>query len=152
ARGAPPRRGALAPRARGRGLQRRLHRAAAERLRARAAAAAPGRARRDGADDPRRDRRRVAPLAVQRGGAERVPVRCRAAAPAGRERQPRQPAGGLLMARFGAWSTLPTTLAVEALARSGAEFVGLDAQHGAHGFEDLVAAIQLLDALGVESL
>jgi 4-hydroxy-2-oxoheptanedioate aldolase len=56
------------------------------------------------------------------------------------------------MARFGAWSTLPTTLAVEALARSGAEFVGLDAQHGAHGFEDLVAAIQLLDALGVESL
>jgi 4-hydroxy-2-oxoheptanedioate aldolase len=56
------------------------------------------------------------------------------------------------MARFGAWSALPGTLAVEALARSGAEFVGLDAQHGAHGFDDLVRAIQLLDVLGVESL
>lgn len=56
------------------------------------------------------------------------------------------------MARFGSWSTLPSSLAVEALARSGADFIGLDAQHGALGFEDLVAAIQLLDVLGVESL
>jgi 4-hydroxy-2-oxoheptanedioate aldolase len=55
------------------------------------------------------------------------------------------------MARFGSWSALPGSLAVEALARSGAEFVGLDAQHGAHGFDDLVRAIQLLDVLGVES-
>lgn len=56
------------------------------------------------------------------------------------------------MARFGAWSTLPSSLAVEALARSGADFLGLDAQHGAHDFHDLVRAIQLLDVLGVESL
>ena len=56
------------------------------------------------------------------------------------------------MARFGSWSTLPSSLAVEALARSGTDFVGLDAQHGALGFDDLVGAIQLLDVLGVESL
>jgi 4-hydroxy-2-oxoheptanedioate aldolase len=56
------------------------------------------------------------------------------------------------MARFGAWSTLPSSLAVEALGRSGADFVGLDAQHGAHDFHDLVRAIQLLDLLEVESL
>ena len=56
------------------------------------------------------------------------------------------------MARFGAWSTLPSTLAVEALGRSGADFVGLDAQHGAHDFGDLARAIQVLDLLGVESL
>lgn len=56
------------------------------------------------------------------------------------------------MTRFGAWSTLPSSLAVEALGRSGAEFVGLDAQHGAHDFHDLAQAIQLLDVLGVESL
>jgi 2-keto-3-deoxy-L-rhamnonate aldolase RhmA len=56
------------------------------------------------------------------------------------------------MARLGAWSALPNSMAVEALARSGADFVGLDAQHGAHDFRDLVQAIQLLDLLGVESL
>ena len=56
------------------------------------------------------------------------------------------------MARFGAWSTLPSSLAVEALGRSGADFVGLDAQHGAHDFGDLARAIQVLDLLGVESL
>jgi 4-hydroxy-2-oxoheptanedioate aldolase len=56
------------------------------------------------------------------------------------------------MTRFGAWSMLPSSLAVEALGRSGADFVGLDAQHGAHDFHDLVRAIQILDLLGVESL
>ena len=56
------------------------------------------------------------------------------------------------MTRFGAWSTLPSSLAVESLGRSGADFVGLDAQHGAHDFHDLVRAIQVLDLLGVESL
>jgi 4-hydroxy-2-oxoheptanedioate aldolase len=56
------------------------------------------------------------------------------------------------MARFGAWSMLPSGEAVEALARSGADFVGLDAQHGAYGFGDLAHAIQLLDLLSVEAL
>ena len=56
------------------------------------------------------------------------------------------------MTRFGAWSMLPSSEAIEALARSGADFVGIDAQHGAHGFRDVVDAIQLLDVLGVEGL
>jgi 4-hydroxy-2-oxoheptanedioate aldolase len=56
------------------------------------------------------------------------------------------------MARFGAWSMLPSGLAVEALARSGVDWVGLDAQHGAHDFDGLVRAIQVLDLAGVESL
>ena len=56
------------------------------------------------------------------------------------------------MTRVGTWSMLPSQEVVEALARSGADFVGLDAQHGAHGFRDLVEAIRLLDGLGVESL
>jgi 4-hydroxy-2-oxoheptanedioate aldolase len=54
--------------------------------------------------------------------------------------------------RFGAWSQLPNAEAVEALARSGADFVGIDAQHGAHGFRDVVNAIRLLDVLSVEAL
>jgi 4-hydroxy-2-oxoheptanedioate aldolase len=47
---------------------------------------------------------------------------------------------------------LPSGEAVEALARSGADFVGLDAQHGAYGVRELAQAIQLLDLLSVESL
>jgi 2-keto-3-deoxy-L-rhamnonate aldolase RhmA len=53
---------------------------------------------------------------------------------------------------FGAWSMLPSAEAVEALARSGADFVGIDAQHGAHGFRDVVDAIRLCDLIGVERL
>ena len=56
------------------------------------------------------------------------------------------------MTRFGAWSTLPSAEAVEALARSGADFVGIDAQHGAHGFRDVIDAIRLCDLIGVERL
>ena len=56
------------------------------------------------------------------------------------------------MTRFGAWSMLPSAEAIEALASSGADFVGVDGQHGAHGFRDVVDAIRLLDVLGVESL
>lgn len=54
--------------------------------------------------------------------------------------------------RFGVWSMLPSPEAIEALGRSGAAFVGIDAQHGAHGFRDVVDAIQLLDAIGIERL
>lgn len=42
--------------------------------------------------------------------------------------------------------------ALEALAVSGVDFVGVDVQHGAHDFRDAIAAIQLLDILEVESL
>lgn len=56
------------------------------------------------------------------------------------------------MTRFGAWSQLPSAEALEALARSGADFVGIDAQHGAHGFRELVDAIRLCDLIGVERL
>jgi 2-keto-3-deoxy-L-rhamnonate aldolase RhmA len=47
---------------------------------------------------------------------------------------------------------LPSPEAVEALSAGGADFVGVDAQHGAHGFRDVVDAIRLLDVLGTESL
>jgi 4-hydroxy-2-oxoheptanedioate aldolase len=40
-------------------------------------------------------------------------------------------------------------LAVEALGRSGVDFVGLDLQHGAFDYAEAAAGIQLLDALGV---
>jgi 4-hydroxy-2-oxoheptanedioate aldolase len=43
-------------------------------------------------------------------------------------------------------------LAVEALGRSGVDFVGLDLQHGAFAYAEAGAAIQLLDALGVPAL
>ena len=56
------------------------------------------------------------------------------------------------MTRLGAWSMLPSAEALEALARSGADFVGIDGQHGAHGFRDLVDAIRLCDLIGVERL
>jgi 4-hydroxy-2-oxoheptanedioate aldolase len=56
------------------------------------------------------------------------------------------------MTRLGAWSQLPNAEALEALARSGADFVGIDAQHGAHGFRDVVDAIRLCDLIGVERL
>lgn len=56
------------------------------------------------------------------------------------------------MARLGAWSMLPSLEALEALASGGADFVGIDAQHGAHGFRDVVDAIRLLDVLNTESL
>ena len=55
------------------------------------------------------------------------------------------------MTRFGAWSQLPNAEALEAFARSDADFVGIDGQHGAYGFRDVVDAIQLLDVLAVES-
>src|SRR2546425_209607 len=56
------------------------------------------------------------------------------------------------LTKFGGWVALPTLISVEALARAGMDFVTLDLQHGALDFHDAAAAIQLLDALGVESL
>jgi 4-hydroxy-2-oxoheptanedioate aldolase len=47
---------------------------------------------------------------------------------------------------------VPSSETVEALAHAGCDFVGVDCQHGAHGFHEAIDAIQLLDLLGVESL
>jgi 4-hydroxy-2-oxoheptanedioate aldolase len=55
-------------------------------------------------------------------------------------------------ARFGGWSMLPGGETIEALARAGFDFVAVDCQHGAYGFRETIAAIQLLDVLGIESL
>lgn len=55
-------------------------------------------------------------------------------------------------ATFGVWSMLGNPIAVEALGKSGADFVGLDVQHGQFGFEQCIRSIQLLDIMGVTSL
>ncbi len=47
---------------------------------------------------------------------------------------------------------LPSPEAIEALGRAGFDFVGVDCQHGAHGFRGAIEAVQLLDALGQEVL
>ena len=47
---------------------------------------------------------------------------------------------------------LPSPEATEALGRTGFDFVGVDCQHGAHGFRGAIEAVQLLDALGQEVL
>jgi 4-hydroxy-2-oxoheptanedioate aldolase len=51
--------------------------------------------------------------------------------------------------RVGAWAAVPDLLIVEALGRSGVDYVGIDMQHGAFDLEKAFRAIQLLDALGV---
>lgn len=53
---------------------------------------------------------------------------------------------------LGVWSMLPSSEVIETLGRSSADFVGIDGQHGAHGFRDVVEAIRLLDLMGVERL
>jgi 4-hydroxy-2-oxoheptanedioate aldolase len=57
-----------------------------------------------------------------------------------------------MAARYGGWSMLPSPEAAEALGRTGFDFVGVDCQHGAHGFREAIKVVQLLDALGVEVL
>jgi 4-hydroxy-2-oxoheptanedioate aldolase len=53
--------------------------------------------------------------------------------------------------RIGAWAMIPDPLMIEALARSGVDFVGIDLQHGAFDLGSAFRAIQLLDTLGVSA-
>jgi 4-hydroxy-2-oxoheptanedioate aldolase len=50
------------------------------------------------------------------------------------------------------WSMTADPLIVESLAKSGADYVGLDIQHGMFGFDATVAAIQQVDHLGLPAL
>lgn len=54
--------------------------------------------------------------------------------------------------RVGAWAMIPDPLTIEALGRSGVDYVGIDMQHGAFDLEKAFRAIQLLDVLGVPAL
>lgn len=52
----------------------------------------------------------------------------------------------------GGWMQLPNIEIVEAIAKSGYDFVGLDLQHGAHDVRFALNAIQLIDAFGLPSV
>lgn len=54
--------------------------------------------------------------------------------------------------RLGAWLVIPDPIVVEASARSGADWVGLDLQHGTWDLERAFRAIQLLDAIAIPAL
>jgi 2-keto-3-deoxy-L-rhamnonate aldolase RhmA len=54
--------------------------------------------------------------------------------------------------RLAGWLALPEPLVVEAAGRSGFDWVGLDLQHGAWDLALAFRGIQLLDALGVQTL
>ena len=51
--------------------------------------------------------------------------------------------------RLGAWSILGGRGGVEALCRSGADFVGIDAQHGFFAFDEAALCIQIANLCGV---
>jgi 4-hydroxy-2-oxoheptanedioate aldolase len=51
--------------------------------------------------------------------------------------------------KFGGWSLLAHPVIVEAMAKAGVDFVGLDLQHGWFGYGETAGAIQLLEALSV---
>jgi len=53
---------------------------------------------------------------------------------------------------LGLWLSMPEPLVVEAAGRAGADWVGLDLQHGAWDLATAFRAIQLLDALEVPAL
>ena len=50
---------------------------------------------------------------------------------------------------FGGWLMLPSPEIAEAVVRAGYDFVGVDSQHGAHDFRDILRLVQLIDVLGV---
>lgn len=54
--------------------------------------------------------------------------------------------------RIGAWTMIPDPLVVEAVGRSGVDFVGIDLQHGAFDLGSAFRAIQLLDAMSVPAI
>jgi 4-hydroxy-2-oxoheptanedioate aldolase len=51
--------------------------------------------------------------------------------------------------RTGAWSILGSRGGVEALCRSGADFIGIDAQHGFFGFDEAALCVQIANLCGV---
>ena len=56
------------------------------------------------------------------------------------------------MTTIGLWLSMPEPLVVEAAARAGPDWVGLDLQHGAWDLGTAFRAIQLLDALGTAAV
>lgn len=58
------------------------------------------------------------------------------------------PAGKQRPIRFGGWLAMPEPLVVEAAARAGFDWIGLDLQHGAWDLGTAFRGIQLADGLG----
>lgn len=56
------------------------------------------------------------------------------------------------MPKIGLWSMLGNCTALGALAASGPDFVGIDAQHGVVGVSELATCLQVLAARGVPSI
>jgi 4-hydroxy-2-oxoheptanedioate aldolase len=54
--------------------------------------------------------------------------------------------------RFGGWAIMADRVAMEAICRSGVDFVGVDAQHGFFGFESAAVAVQVANLCGVHCL
>jgi 4-hydroxy-2-oxoheptanedioate aldolase len=54
--------------------------------------------------------------------------------------------------RLGLWLMIPDPIVVEAAGRAGADWVGLDLQHGTWDLGTVFRGIQLLDALGMPAL
>lgn len=57
-----------------------------------------------------------------------------------------------LATRFGGWCSIPTPLGVEIMGRAGFDWMAVDMQHGLFTAADLVGALQILNALEVETL
>jgi len=54
--------------------------------------------------------------------------------------------------KFGLWLSIPEPLIVEAAARAGSDWVGLDMQHGGWDLGTVFRGVQLLSALGREAI
>jgi 4-hydroxy-2-oxoheptanedioate aldolase len=54
--------------------------------------------------------------------------------------------------RVGGWGIMGDRVGVEAMCRSGLDFVGIDAQHGFFGFEHAAMAVQVANLCGVHCL
>jgi 4-hydroxy-2-oxoheptanedioate aldolase len=52
--------------------------------------------------------------------------------------------------RIGAWSIMGGRGAVEALCRSGVDFIGIDAQHGYFAFDEAALCVQIANLCGVQ--
>jgi 4-hydroxy-2-oxoheptanedioate aldolase len=54
--------------------------------------------------------------------------------------------------RIGGWSIMGDRVGVEAICRSGVDFVGIDAQHGFFGFDNAVVAVQVANLCALHCL